>query len=100
MARYRFTATAQADVNEILAYIARDNRQAAWRLIERFEGRAEKLAHASGIGRPRDELRPGLRSFAVGNYVLFYLPVSDGIEIIRVLHGRRDIDAIFAEDEA
>ena len=44
-------------------------------------------------GRERGELRKGLRSFPVGNYVVFYQPVADGIEIIRVMHGRQDIDA-------
>jgi toxin ParE1/3/4 len=38
---------------------------------------------------------PALRSLAVGNYLIFYLPVEDGIEVVRVLPGMRDIDAIF-----
>lgn len=33
-----------------------------------------------------------LRSFTVGNYTIFYFPKSDGIEVVRVLHGRQDID--------
>ena len=45
--------------------------------------------------RVRDELAEGLRSFAVGRYVIFYRPISEGVEIVRVLHGSRDIDAIF-----
>ncbi|WP_008538835.1 type II toxin-antitoxin system RelE/ParE family toxin [Bradyrhizobium sp. CCGE-LA001] len=35
----------------------------------------------------------GLRSFPVGNYVIFYIPLPDGVEIVRVMHGRLDIDA-------
>ena len=34
-----------------------------------------------------------IESFPVGNYIIFYLPLSDGIEVVRVLHGRQDIDA-------
>jgi toxin ParE1/3/4 len=34
-----------------------------------------------------------LRSFPVGNYVVFYVPVSDGIEVVRVMNGRQDIAA-------
>jgi toxin ParE1/3/4 len=34
-----------------------------------------------------------LRSFPVGNYVIFYIPIPDGIEVVRVMHGRQDIDA-------
>ncbi len=47
------------------------------------------------MGRNRDELYPGLQSFPVGKYLIFYMPISGGIEIIRVLHGMMDIDAFF-----
>jgi toxin ParE1/3/4 len=40
-----------------------------------------------------------LRSFPVGNYVIFYREVSEGIEIIRVLHGARDIEGIISSSE-
>ena len=36
-----------------------------------------------------------LRSFPFGRYVIFYLALPGGIEIVRVLHGARDLDAIF-----
>ncbi len=42
-------------------------------------------------GRARSELHEGLRSFPVGSYVVFYSPTPEGVEIVRVLHGRRDI---------
>ncbi|MET4716406.1 plasmid stabilization system protein ParE [Bradyrhizobium japonicum] len=42
-------------------------------------------------GRERQELRDSLRSFPVGNYVIFYVPLPDGVEIVRVMHGRQDI---------
>ena len=49
------------------------------------------------IGRSRDEVRLGLRTFPVGNYLLIYRPVQDGIEIVRVLHGRGDIEQLFGD---
>jgi toxin ParE1/3/4 len=51
------------------------------------------------MGRRRDELAPGLRSFPAGRYVIFYLPLTDGVDIVRVLHGSRDIETVFAADE-
>jgi toxin ParE1/3/4 len=48
-------------------------------------------------GRPRDELRAGMRSLLSDPYVIFYRIHSDGAEIVRVLHGRQDLDEIFAE---
>jgi len=44
-------------------------------------------------GRERPDLQRGLRSFPVGSYLVFYVPASDGVEIVRVMHGRQDIDA-------
>ncbi len=49
------------------------------------------LAANPFAGRARDDLAPTIGSFPVGNYIIFYLPLSDGIEVIRVLHGRQDI---------
>ncbi len=46
----------------------------------------------------RPELGEGIRSFPSGNYVIFYRTVEGGIEIMRVLHGARDIEKIFAQD--
>ena len=44
------------------------------------------------MGRSRDDLRPGLRSFTVGEYVIFYIIEHEDVEILRVLHGRQDIE--------
>jgi toxin ParE1/3/4 len=53
------------------------------------------LAEQPEMGRVRDELLQGLRSFPVARYVIFYLTVPNGIDIVRVLHGSRDVNAIF-----
>ena len=51
------------------------------------------------MGRVRSELAPELRSFPVGRYVVFYLPCPDGIDIVRVLHGARDIETVLQSEE-
>ena len=43
------------------------------------------------MGRQRDELMPDLRSFPAWRYVVYDLASADGIELVRVLHGARDI---------
>jgi toxin ParE1/3/4 len=68
-------------------------------LIERIEKRLLLLAEYPESGAKRDELRPGLRRVPIGKLVLFYNPLRDGIELVRVLDGRRDLQAIFAEEE-
>ena len=99
MARIVFAPAAAADLTEIYDFIAADNRAAALALIDRLEHQAATLAAQPGIGRARPELWPDLRSFAVGKYVIFYRPHEDGIEIVRVLHGMRDIVRIFEEGQ-
>ena len=97
MARLTITTLARADLTEIRDYIARDNPTAAWRLIERLRDRARSLAETPGIGRSREaDLRPNLFSFPVGNFLIFYQPQPDGgIVLVRVLHGSRDLPALF-----
>jgi toxin ParE1/3/4 len=50
------------------------------------------------MGRERNELVPGLRSFPIGRYMIFYEPLPDGVVIVRVLHGARDIDTQFESE--
>ncbi len=47
------------------------------------------------MGRSRDELAAGIRSFPTGNYIVLYRVVGENVEIVRVLHGRRDIERAF-----
>ena len=86
---------AEADLDDIWWYIAQDNPEAADCLLDRIEERCRALARFPEMGASREELMPGLRSLPIGNYVVFYLQIEDGIEIVRVLPGMRDIDAFF-----
>jgi toxin ParE1/3/4 len=86
---------AEADLIEIWTYIAQDSLTRADKLLDEIDEKSQILAHSPLIGKARDELGPKIRSFPIGNYVLFYQPIEDGIEIIRVLHGARDIAALF-----
>ncbi len=52
------------------------------------------LAQNPFLGRSRDEVAPGYRSVVVGRYVVFYLATGEDVEIVRVLHGRRDLSAV------
>ena len=58
------------------------------------DARFHILAEQPLLGRSREELAPGMRSFPLGRYVIFYEVLRDGIEIVRVLHGSRDLGAL------
>jgi toxin ParE1/3/4 len=47
------------------------------------------------MGRPRKELAPELRSFAVGNHIILYRAIEKGVEIVRVLPGARELPPTF-----
>ncbi len=81
---------AEIDLVDIWLYIAADSVENADRFLEKIEKQCNTLASQPQMGRSRDDLAPSLQSFPIGNYLVFYQPIEDGIEIIRVLHGARD----------
>ena len=91
MARLTFTRLAELDLADILGYIAVDDPASAVRTVARLEEACGLLARNPGAGRERSELAPDLRSFPVGNHVVFYRRIDAGVLIVRVLHGARDI---------
>ena len=100
MARLTITANARADLQEIHSHIAKDNPEAARRFVKRLRTKARRLAETPGMGRSRGEdLRPDLFSFPVGQYVLFYREQPGGIVLVRVIHGSRDLPALFSATE-
>ena len=95
MARIVRTPQASEDLHAAWAYIAQRNPSAADALIRRIDEALRTLAATPAIGQRQDRYRRGLRCFPVGVYLIFYLAMDDGIEVIRVLHGARDIPALF-----
>ena len=85
MSSYRYSSDANLDIEEISFYIFDLNPVAAYHFLNALEETCELLAEHSGIGRPRPELGEGLRSFPVGNYLVFYTSSSDGIDVARVI---------------
>ncbi len=91
------TPQARMDLCDIWEYMASDKVSAADRLLEETNSKCRLLDGMPELGRLREELSPFLRSWAVGNHVIFYRPQPNGIEFIRVLHGRRNFPALLKE---
>lgn len=87
--------TADRDLDEIWTYIAKDNPRAADRLIDAIVQKCQLMATQPELGELRPELAPRLRSYLIGDYVVIYRPMRDGIEIVRVIHSARDIQPLF-----
>jgi toxin ParE1/3/4 len=91
--RARKTPQTEIDLMSIYNFIADDSLRAAEAWLARVEATFDMLAETPMAGRARNDLGTNVRSFSVGNYVIFYRPIADGVEVVRVIHGRRDIDA-------
>jgi len=69
--------------------------EAAHRLMGKILRACDLKGTSPPAGRLREDLAPSLRSFAVGKYLVFYRLVPGGIEVLRVLHGVRDLPSLF-----
>jgi len=76
---------AGADIDETWDYIAEDSMGEADAWVDRLDAKLRLLAGQPLMGRARDELSPGVRSLPFGRYVIFYMPLSDGIEVASAL---------------
>ncbi|MFA6153779.1 type II toxin-antitoxin system RelE/ParE family toxin [Mesorhizobium sp.] len=85
-------ARAEDDLITIWQHIARDSEAAADRLLDRIEARWQQLTTYPFSGAPRDDIAPGIRHLVVGEYLTLYRVADDAIEILRVLHGHRNIE--------
>lgn len=104
MSRVRQLIRARLDLVEIIAHLAERSENTARRFRGEVQATLERLAGMPGIGTqyaPDDPRYGELRYFPISrfrNHLVFYRPTPDGIEVVRVLHGARDIGMVLAED--
>lgn len=92
--KLRVAKRAAQDLREIKDYIAQDNPAAAVNLLKKLRERFHLLLDSPGIGRNRPEIWPSMRSSGVGEYLILYRPFTGGIEVVRVVHAKRDLGRI------
>jgi toxin ParE1/3/4 len=92
MAQVIYAPSADADLLEIATYIAQDKPEAALRWVQTIREKCDLLAGHPELGQERLAYgMRGCRSFSVGNYVIFYRAITQGIEVARIVHGSRDL---------
>jgi len=90
---------ADQDLREIWRYYtSAASNEIADRLLYDIDSTARRAAERPQASRAGDELIPGLRSILVRPYSLFYRVTGNDIEIVRVLHERRNFPALFPKD--
>jgi toxin ParE1/3/4 len=101
MTRIRLAPQARDDLDAIWLFIAREseNTETATRTIDSVTGKFGLFARFPYIGKSLESAqRPNIRTFPVGNYVIFYSVRQAEIRILRILHASRDALAIFTEE--
>jgi toxin ParE1/3/4 len=93
--RYRLSQQAEKDLEDIWIYLAQQDEIGADRQVARLLDRFPMLAQFPNMGRGRNELIAGLRSFPVKPYIIFYIILPERVEIVRILHQSRDIEGQF-----
>jgi toxin ParE1/3/4 len=94
---HRLGPQARAELSGIWSYITRESGNAAVAdaVIDAIAARFYLLSQYPRMGRACDDLRPGLRSFPVGQYVILYTIEGEDVQILHVFHGRQDIEGHF-----
>ena len=85
--KLRYERGALADLDEILSYIARENREAATRLAARVEEAARRIAENPFLGEATR--KSSFRRFPIGNYLIVYEVTPEEVVVHYVRHGAR-----------
>ncbi len=95
MKRFILSPEAARDIREIWARIAAESVPAARRVRLEIFAACRRLADHPRIGHTRPELteKPVL-FWPVGSYLIIYNPTRRALEIVRVIHGARDIPGL------
>lgn len=98
-ARLVIAPQAERDLDEILAFIAIDSEAAAARVLRQVEQKTFRLLDRPFMGPPVHFPKwPGLRKVTSAPYVIFYRASDKEVEVVRVLHGSRDLNALLGTD--
>jgi toxin ParE1/3/4 len=96
MGTVRKYPAAERDLIEIGVYIAQDSPTNAERFVNAIEKECQKLADSPFVlGRSCEGLHPELRRYNFKRYAIVYRPAADGIELVGVFHGSRELEAMF-----
>ncbi|BAZ25974.1 hypothetical protein NIES4073_68800 [Kalymmatonema gypsitolerans NIES-4073] len=97
MSRYVINILASRDLDEIADYFAENSLEAGERFFRDFARKCQQLVTFPNSGKSYAEIRPDLRGLSLEGYIIFYRVLDDGIEILRVVSGRRNFPSLFEE---
>ena len=86
MNHFRISNLAEKDLEDIWVYLAQQNEILADQKIAEILDKFPMLSQFPNMGKNRDELQIGLRSFPIKPYIIFYIQIYEGLEIVRIFH--------------
>jgi toxin ParE1/3/4 len=95
MNSYSLSDQAIQDLDDICDYIAQQNPSAASNLFDAIRQKCRQIAEFPNMGKSYKRLSNELRGFVVSDYIVFYYPRLDGIDIVRIVSGYRDLESLF-----
>lgn len=99
MNTYSLTDEAIQDLEDVYNYMSAFSLDAANRFVDAFGEKCETVAKFPNMGKSYEEFSQQLRGVILDKYIIFYRPVESGIEVIRVVSGYRNLEALFSESD-
>jgi toxin ParE1/3/4 len=97
MKRYIISPETSQDLNAIADYFLSCNVDAGESFFKEFSKKCQYLVNFPNLGRSYEHLRAGMRGIPLDGYIIFYQVMEDGLEILRVINGRQDLEALFSD---
>jgi toxin ParE1/3/4 len=97
VSNYSFSDEAIQDLDEICEYIARNSPKAASKIFDEIRQKCKLVAEFPNMGKSYERLSPNLRGIIFKDYLIFYYPREDGIDIVHVVNGYQDLELLFSE---
>lgn len=97
MSRYVINILASRYLNEIADYFAETNIEIGEKFFREFNRKCQQLVAFPNSGKSYAKIRTDLRGLPVEGHIIFYRVLDDGVEILRVVSGRRNFPSLFEE---
>ena len=97
MSTYIISPQTIQDLDEISEYFASRNLDAGDRFVNAFEEKCQNLVKYPNMGRSYADVEPSLRGIPLDGYIILYRVMADGVEIVRVVSGYRNLESLFSE---
>ena len=98
MSHYVISPSASRDLNTIADYFLTRNIEAGEKLFQEFNQKCKNLAKFPNMGKSYAHIKLSLRGLPLDGYIIFYRVINDGVEILRVVSGRQDLEALFTDN--